>query len=108
MKPSEKAISEAVIRLMKTCPGEALATRKELLVATRHILATEFREGFYQHIDMLLDESILIGDGKQFFETLRPLAYSTLADLIHHVRPGHYYFYTHPPYNMSPLKFSCF
>jgi transformation/transcription domain-associated protein len=85
MKPSETSISESVIRLMKTCPGESLSTRKELLVATRHILATDFREGFYPQVDVLLNESVLIGDGRQFFETLRPMAYSTLADLIHHV-----------------------
>ena len=31
--------------LMKACPGEAVSTRRELLVATRHILATDFKKG---------------------------------------------------------------
>lgn len=29
---------------------------QELLVATRHVLATDFRKGFFTHIDILLDE----------------------------------------------------
>ncbi len=37
-------------------------------------------------MDTLLDEQVLVGAGRQSFETLRPLAYSTLADLVHHVR----------------------
>ena len=86
MKPYEEAISKAVITLMIACPGDAISTRKELLVATRHILATEFRRGFYQHIDTLLDENVLIGVGHPSRDTLRPLAFSTLADLVHHVR----------------------
>ncbi|KAF7880607.1 uncharacterized protein EAF02_007453 [Botrytis sinoallii] len=36
--------------------------------------------------DQLLDERTLIGDGLTVYETMRPLAYSMLADLIHHVR----------------------
>lgn len=27
-----------------------------MLVATRHVLATDFRKGFFTHIDILLDE----------------------------------------------------
>ena len=37
-------------------------------------------------IDELLDEKTLIGDGLAVYETMRPLAYSMLANLIHHVR----------------------
>lgn len=86
---------------------------QELLIATRHILATDFRAGFVSQIDTLLDEGVLIGTGRTSYETLRlrdpqpptpqttipsllsvdnppffprPLAYSTLADLVHHVR----------------------
>ena len=29
---------------------------------------------------------VLVGSGRACFETLRPLAYSLLAELIHHVR----------------------
>jgi hypothetical protein len=34
------------VQLLKACPGDAVAIRKELLVATRHILATSFRVRF--------------------------------------------------------------
>lgn len=44
---------------------------QELLIATRHILATDFRMGFIGHIDTLLDEKVLIGSGRTSFETLR-------------------------------------
>ena len=42
--------------------------------------------GFVPHIDQLFDEDVLIGSGWTARESLRPLAYSTLADLVHHVR----------------------
>lgn len=34
----------------------------------------------------MLDEDLLVGPGRQARDTLRPLAYSTLADLVHHVK----------------------
>ena len=51
----------SVIQLLISCPAEAVGTRKELLVATRHILATDFRRGFFAHIDVLLDEKVGVG-----------------------------------------------
>ena len=86
MKPYQDAISKSVIALLLACPGDAVATRKELLVATRHILATDFRSGFYPHVDLLIDEDVLVGNGRLSQESLRPLAFSTVADLVHHVR----------------------
>ncbi|KAK9468307.1 hypothetical protein V1512DRAFT_100627 [Lipomyces arxii] len=79
-------IPDFVIRLLKDCPRELSASRKELLVAIRHILSTDFRTVFIPKIDLLLNEKILIGDGLTVHETLRPLAYSMIADLLHHVR----------------------
>lgn len=60
--------------------------RKELLIAARHILATELRNKFVGSMDKLFDEELLLGRGWTVHESLRPLAYSTLADLVHHVR----------------------
>ena len=74
------------VRLMKDCPGEAVAMKRDLLVATRHILQSELRSSFLSQIDTLLDDHVLIGNGVTAHENLRPLAYSMLADLIHHVR----------------------
>lgn len=57
-----------------------------MLVATRHILSIDFRQSFVPKIDILLNEKVLVGTGVTSHETLRPLAYSMLADLVHHVR----------------------
>lgn len=80
------SLPDVVIRLLKDCPREKSGTRKELLVAIRHIINFNFRKIFINKIDELLDEKTLIGDGLTVHETMRPLAYSMLADLIHHVR----------------------
>ncbi|KAI9846327.1 MAG: hypothetical protein M1837_004180 [Sclerophora amabilis] len=79
-------LPEIVVRLLKDCPRERSGARKELLVAIRHIINFNFRKIFLKKIDELLDERTLIGDGLTVYETMRPLAYSMLADLIHHVR----------------------
>ena len=81
--------------------------RAQLLVATRHILATDFRTGFFAQKDILLDENVLVGEGRTgtharswseqpsatltplpcaALQTLRPFAYHFLAELVHHVR----------------------
>ena len=86
LQPYKENIPKCVIQLLLNCPNESASVRKELLIATRHILATDFRVGFVSQIDTLLEEKVLIGTGRTSYETLRPLAYSTLADLIHHVR----------------------
>ncbi|KFH46680.1 Transcription-associated protein-like protein [Hapsidospora chrysogenum ATCC 11550] len=80
------ALPGIVVRLLKDCPREKSSTRKELLVAIRHIINYDFRTVFLPKIDELLDERTLTGDGLTVYETMRPLAYSMLADLIHHVR----------------------
>ncbi|KAI8989366.1 hypothetical protein BDB01DRAFT_537511 [Pilobolus umbonatus] len=86
LKPFQNRIPEFVLRLLRECPPESSATRKELLVATRHILSTEFRSSFVPKIDLLLNEKVLMGTGVTSHDTLRPLAYSMLADLVHHIR----------------------
>lgn len=79
-------LPDIVVRLLKDCPREKSGARKELLVAIRHIINFNFRKIFIKKIDELLDERTLIGDGLTVYETMRPLAYSMLADLIHHLR----------------------
>jgi transformation/transcription domain-associated protein len=79
-------LPDIVVRLLKDCPREKSGARKELLVAIRHIINFNFRKIFLKKIDELLEERTLIGDGLTVYETMRPLAYSMLADLIHHLR----------------------
>ncbi|GAA5802218.1 hypothetical protein HPULCUR_007681 [Helicostylum pulchrum] len=86
LRPFQSQIPDFVLRLLRECPPESSATRKELLVATRHILSTDFRSSFIPKIDLLLNEKVLIGAGVTSHDTLRPLAYSMLADLVHHIR----------------------
>lgn len=81
-----KVVPDVILRLLQDCPAELSVARKELLHATRHILSTPFRSQFIPKIELLFDEKILIGEGLTAFETLRPLAYSTVADFIHNVR----------------------
>lgn len=81
-----KVVPEVILRLLQDCPSELSVARKELLHATRHILSTSFRSYFVPKIELLFDENVLIGHGLTSYETLRPLAYSTVADFIHNVR----------------------
>ncbi|CDK24856.1 unnamed protein product [Kuraishia capsulata CBS 1993] len=86
LKQYYSQIPDLIIRLLQDCPSKLSAARKELLHATRHILSTAFRDMFISKIDMFFDERVLIGDGLTAHETLRPLAYSTVADFVHNVR----------------------
>src|SRR5699024_8803169 len=79
-------LPSVVVRLLQDCPREKSSARKELLVSIRHIINFNYRKFFLETIYELLDERTLIGDGLTVYETMRPLAYSMLADLIHHVR----------------------
>lgn len=84
IRPYETSIATSIYNMFIKCPEDAVSIRKELLVATRHIIATEFRKGLFVYLDEFLRENILFGPGKPVI--LRPLVYTTLADLIQHVR----------------------
>ncbi|KAK9874414.1 hypothetical protein WA026_002761 [Henosepilachna vigintioctopunctata] len=77
---------QGMLGLLTLCPMEVAHLRRELLIAARHILATDLKNKFVPHMEKLFDEDILLGRGWTTYESLRPLAYSTLADLVHHVR----------------------
>ncbi|KAF2153530.1 hypothetical protein K461DRAFT_321169 [Myriangium duriaei CBS 260.36] len=79
-------LPDIVIRLLQDCPREKAPTRKELLVAIRHVINFNFRTIFLPRLDDLMDERTLIGDGLTVYENSRFLAYTMLADLVHHVR----------------------
>lgn len=61
----------ACVRLLRDCPPEDVATRKELLIATRHMLSSDARSAFVPLIDSMLDESVLVGSGVTSRESLR-------------------------------------
>ncbi|KAK3667314.1 transcription-associated protein 1 [Elasticomyces elasticus] len=81
-----QTLPDLTVRLLRDVPRSHTATRKELLVAIRHIINFNFRAHFLPVILPLLDPRTLVGDSLTADITLRPLAYTMLADLIHHVR----------------------
>ncbi|KAK4416821.1 Transformation/transcription domain-associated protein [Sesamum alatum] len=85
VKQHEESICKSIVNLLVTC-SDSVSIRKELLVALKHVLGTDFKRGLFPLIDTLLDERVLVGTGRACFEALRPLAYSLLAEIVHHVR----------------------
>ena len=79
-------LPDLTVRLLRDVPRAHTATRKELLVAIRHVINFNFRSVFLPVILPLLDPRTLVGDSLTADVSLRPLAYTMLADLIHHVR----------------------
>ncbi|VDN95889.1 unnamed protein product [Rodentolepis nana] len=81
------SIVKGIMNLMITCPSTATNLRKEFFIATRHILNfPDIRPKFLHVIDDMMDDSVLVGEGFYFRESLRPLSYSMLGDLLHHIR----------------------
>ncbi|XP_072974683.1 uncharacterized protein [Typha angustifolia] len=85
IRPHEESICKSIVNLLVTCP-DSVSIRKELLIALKHVLNSDFRRGLFPLIDTLLEERVLIGTGRVCIETLRPLAYSLLAEIVHYVR----------------------
>ncbi|CAN7108366.1 unnamed protein product [Brassica rapa subsp. narinosa] len=85
IRPHEESICKSIVNLLVTCSDSA-SIRKELLVSLKHVLGTDFKRGLFPLLDTLLEERVLVGTGRACFESLRPLAYSLLAEIVHHVR----------------------
>ncbi|CAH1449509.1 unnamed protein product [Lactuca virosa] len=84
IRPHEESICKSILNLLVTC-SDSVSIRKELLIALKHVLGTDFKRGLFPLIDTLLEERVLVGIGRACFETLRPLAYSLLEEIVHHV-----------------------
>ncbi|CAA6673494.1 unnamed protein product [Spirodela intermedia] len=85
IKPHEESICKSIVNLLVTCP-DSISIRKELLIALKHVLGTEFKRGLFPLIDTLLEERVLVGTGRTCAESSKPLAYSLLAEIVHHGR----------------------
>ncbi|XKL66766.1 hypothetical protein PGB90_010186 [Kerria lacca] len=83
---NHKMMVEGMLNMLRLCPKEVTGLRRDLFIASRHILSTELRIMFAPHVDELFNEDVLLNKGWTTRETLRPLAYSTLADFVHHIR----------------------
>ncbi|KAL3316788.1 hypothetical protein Ciccas_004557 [Cichlidogyrus casuarinus] len=78
---------EGMEKLLINIPPRITNIRKEFFVAARHILSvSEIRPKFLNVLEKFMDERILVGSGNVVRDILRPLAFSTMADLIHHIR----------------------
>nr|XP_018903777.1 PREDICTED: transformation/transcription domain-associated protein isoform X3 [Bemisia tabaci] len=77
---------EGMINMLTLCPMEVTNLRKELLIAARHILSTDLKIKFVPYMSRLCDEKVLLGNGWTTHESLRPPAFSMLADLVLNVR----------------------
>lgn len=86
VKQYQREIPAAIIRILASCPPDCPSFRKEVLVATRHILSTDARLDFVPHLNSFCDIGLLLGEGYTAFYVFRPLALSMVADLVHHVR----------------------
>eukprot|EP00956_Cyclotella_meneghiniana_P027771 scaffold63107_cov81-Cyclotella_meneghiniana.AAC.1 len=90
MRSHEEALANNVVSLMKNCPRDILLpTRREMYMITKQIIATDFRKGFFRHIDIMMDERIIAGGGERYSTTdqsLRTMGYSVVAELIQHAK----------------------
>ena len=86
INPQQETLAQCVVQLLLTCPGEFAAARKDLLLGIRHVLMTGLNKSLLRKAERLLEEKTMIGEGKLVFDTLRPLAYATMADVVHHVK----------------------
>lgn len=80
-------IPRAFIRLLKAMAPEQAHHRKDLILAIRQFLSSaDVRPYFKDYLDELLNMDIWLGPGITSPDLCRPLAYSTVADLVHHCR----------------------
>ncbi|KAF9453072.1 FAT-domain-containing protein [Macrolepiota fuliginosa MF-IS2] len=76
----------SALRLLQDCPSNGIALRKELMVVFRHLMSTNHRRVLFDHLDKLFDEHVLLGTGIASKEMLRVAVYSSVTDLVHHLR----------------------
>ncbi|KAF7457813.1 non-specific serine/threonine protein kinase [Cryptosporidium felis] len=77
---------QGFIEVLKFCPPYCLHQRREILVCLRSILNTEFRQGFYERIDFLLDETVLVGHGRTGYETVKVLSSAIIHEIMVYLR----------------------
>ncbi|CAF3137563.1 unnamed protein product [Rotaria socialis] len=76
----------AIFQLLDGCPPENVQLRKDIIVAARHFVSSDFRTLFIPHVKRFFDENLLLSTGYTARETLKPLAYNTFGDFFNHIR----------------------
>ncbi|CAD7696024.1 unnamed protein product, partial [Ostreobium quekettii] len=85
VQPFEEAICDGLVNLLHTCP-DVVIWRKELLIATRAVLATDFKKGINARLDDLREEEALVGRSWECYEALRHYGYAVFAEIAHQTR----------------------
>ena len=62
---------QGIVKLLELCPSEVASLRRELLISTRHLLASELKTKFLPHLNALFSEKLMVGNGWTANETLR-------------------------------------
>ncbi|CAF1203471.1 unnamed protein product [Rotaria sp. Silwood1] len=76
----------AIFQLLDGCPPENVQLRKDIIVAARHFVSSDFRTLFIPHVKRFFDENLLLSTGYTARETLKPLAYNTFGEFFNHIR----------------------
>lgn len=71
MQVSEPPLVVGILQLLELCPSEVASLRRELLIGTRHLLASELRLKFVASLGQLFNERLMVGTGWTANETLR-------------------------------------
>ena len=79
-------VPEILCRLLQDLPSDLTHLRKELLQTVRHIFSTPYKKLFLPYLPVLLNEDVLLSQGFTNNDTLRTLALSNVADLVHNLR----------------------
>lgn len=83
---SQEKLPQAMLGLFTNCPDVTPSHRKDLIISTRCLVTTQYKNGFAPIIEKFLDDQVLVGKGWTTRETLRPMAYGVIYDLLHHTR----------------------
>ncbi|KAK1363493.1 Histone acetyltransferase SAGA, TRRAP/TRA1 component, PI-3 kinase superfamily [Heracleum sosnowskyi] len=84
-RPHEEIICKGILNLFVNCP-DSLSVRKELLVCLKHVINTDHKKALVPLLDTLLEERVLVGIDMKNLKELRPIAFSLLAELVHHIK----------------------
>ena len=90
LRPHAHALAAAMSRLLVGCP-EAVGVRKELLVATRHVLSSphgaDVRSALLSpcHVATLLDEDTILGPSLAGQEAMRMLGMQLMSEVASHL-----------------------
>ncbi|KAL7069141.1 hypothetical protein ACR3K2_03980 [Cryptosporidium serpentis] len=86
LRQTQASFIQGFIEVLLLCPAHCLHQRREILVCLRNILGTDFRQGFYSKADVLLDEVVLIGQGRTGYETIKVLSAAIIHEFLVYLR----------------------